>query len=148
MNRTGSTYHHSPLAGVSAGATAVLASAVLVLVAARRQLGEVATVVVWAVVATVVGAVIAAAVYVVLWLRHRVLHPETLARRQLVRAEVVNGAAGPQAVGSAVPRPAIEAPRNEVHLHFHTAELAEAAAIIRQAIPGTAGNAITEEEQS
>ena len=65
----------------------------LILIAARRQLGEVATVVAWALMAAVVGAVIAAAVYVFLWLRHRVRHPETLAGRQVIRAEVLDQAA-------------------------------------------------------
>ena len=40
-------------------------------------------------------------------------------------------------------KPAIEPPR-EIHLHFHVTDPAEAAEIIRQALPGTAGDAITE----
>jgi hypothetical protein len=40
---------------------------------------------------------------------------------------------------------AIEPPR-EIHIHFHVTDPAEAAAIIRTALPGTAGGAITEEE--
>jgi hypothetical protein len=35
----------------------------------------------------------------------------------------------------------------EIHLHFHTADPAEAAAIIRTAIPGPAGNATTERKR-
>jgi uncharacterized membrane protein YccC len=76
MSRPDSTHHHGPLAGVSADAAAALTSGAVVLIAARRQLGEVATVIAWALGAAVVGAVIAAAVYVFLWLRHRFRHPE------------------------------------------------------------------------
>lgn len=38
-------------------------------------------------------------------------------------------------------RPAVEAPRNELHLHFHGMTPADAAEAIRTAIPGTAGDA-------
>jgi hypothetical protein len=41
------------------------------------------------------------------------------------------------------PRAAIEPPR-EIHIHIHGADATRAAAIIRQAIPGTAGDANTE----
>ena len=102
-------HHHGPLAGIGAGAVAVLVAGVLVLVAARRQLGEVATVAAWVLMAAMVGAVVIAAVYAFLWLRHRVRHPEILAASRTVRAEVVDDP--PQAVGPA-PRPAaIEPPR-------------------------------------
>jgi hypothetical protein len=43
----------------------------------------------------------------------------------------------PQLEGSH--KPAIEPPRNELHLHFHGMTPAEAAEAIRTAIPGTAG---------
>jgi hypothetical protein len=143
VSRPDSTHHHGPLAGLGAGAAAVIAGCVLVLTAARRQLGEVATVVAWALMAAVVGAVIAAAVYVFLWLRHRFRYPETLAGRQVIRAEVLDEAPVPQAIqASAAPAAALEPP--QVHLHFHGADPAEAAAIIRTAIPGPAGDAITE----
>lgn len=142
MSRPDSTHHHGPLAGLGAGAAGVLAGTVLVLIAARRQLGEVATVVMWALMAAVVGAVIAAAMYVALWLRHRILHPETLAGRQVIRAEVLDDAAVPQAIPGGARPAAIEPPRNEVHLHFHTSDAAEAAEIIRHALPR---DAITEE---
>ncbi len=45
------------------------------------------------------------------------------------------------------PRPlAIEPPR-EIHIHIHTADPAEAAAIIRTALPGTSRDAITERNE-
>ena len=75
----------------------------------------------WALMAAVVGAVIAAAVYVFLWLRHRVRHPEILAGRQVIRAEVLDQAAVPQAVEAARPA-AIEPPR--VYLNVTPDQLA------------------------
>ena len=42
-------------------------------------------------------------------------------------------------------KPAIEPPR-EIHVHVHVADATQAAAIIRQAIPGKAGDASTKEE--
>ena len=99
----------------------------VILIAARRQLGEVATVISWALMAAVVGAVIAAAVYVFLWLRHRVRHPEILAGRHVLRAEVVDEAAAPQA--AAVQPAAIEPPR--VYLNVTPDQLA---AILRHSI--------------
>lgn len=122
------THHHGPLAGIGAGAAAVLTAGVLILVAARRQLGEVATVAAWALMAVMVGAVIAAAVWVFLWLRHRVRHPELLAPRQVVRAEVVANA--PQAVEPALRPAAIEAPR--VYLNVNPHQLA--AELLRQQV--------------
>ena len=139
MSRADSTHHHGPLAGVSAGAAAVLVGGGVILIGARRQLGEVAAVVAWALMAAVVGAVAAAAVYVFLWLRHRFRHPETLAGRQVIRAGVLDQAAAPQAVQPAAAQPAAIEPPREIHLHFHAADPAEAAVIIR--------NAITEGEQ-
>ena len=89
------THHHGPLAGVGAGAAAVLAGCafggVLVLVVWRHVAGQVSVavqVIVWALTAAVVGAVAAALVYAFLFIRHRALHPETLARAA-VRAEVL-----------------------------------------------------------
>jgi hypothetical protein len=91
------------------------------------------TVVAWSLKAAAVGAVIAAAVYAFLWLRHRVEHPETLAGRRVVRAEVLDGTAAPLSVISAGQPASIEPPR-EVHLHFHGASHDEAAHVIRQAL--------------
>ena len=125
MRRTNDTHYRGPLAGLSAGAAVVLVGGILILVAARRQLGEVATVVAWALMATVVGAVLAAAVYVFLWLRHRALNPEILAGRHVIRAEVVDEATARPAVEAAQPA-AIEPPR--VYLNVTPEQLA---AIIR-----------------
>ena len=123
MSRADRTHHHGPLAGLGAGAAAVLTGGGLVLIAARRQLGEVATVVAWALMAAVIGAVIAAAVYAVLWLRHRVLHPEYLAGRQVVQAEVMDAEPAPQPGAASVPLPYAEPaalePGREVHLHLN-----------------------------
>jgi uncharacterized membrane protein YccC len=121
MSRPRSTHHHGPLAGIGAGAAAVLTGGVLILIAARRQLGEVATVIAWALMAAVVGAVLAAAVYVFLWLQYRIRHPEALAGRQVTRAEVVDEAPAPQAIEAAQP-PAIEPAR--VYLNVSPDQLA------------------------
>jgi len=129
MKDTG-THHHGPLAGISAGAAVALVAGVLMLATARRQMGEVATVVAWALMAAVVGAVIAAAMYVFLWLRHRVRHPETLAGRQVVRAEVVDDAA-PPTIAAAQPA-AIEPPR--VYLNVTPDQLAT---LMRQQVTDT-----------
>ncbi|MGP0027919.1 MAG: hypothetical protein ACLPKE_31865 [Streptosporangiaceae bacterium] len=123
MSRADSTHHHGPLAGLGAGAAAVLVGGGLILAAARRQLGEVATVVAWALMAAVILAVIAAAVYVVLWLRHRVLHPEVLARPPSIRAEVTAAEPAPRPGAASVPLPYAEPaalePGREVHLHLN-----------------------------
>ena len=138
------THHHGPLAGLGAGAAAVLVGGGLILVAARRQLGEVATVVAWAVVAAVVLAVAAAAVYAFLRLRYHALHPETLVRQRVVQAEVAAGPEPAQAV-TAPAAAAIEPPRQvHTHFHIHASDPAEAAEIIRQALPRPAAGAITE----
>ena len=131
MSRSDGTHHHGPLAGVSAGATAVLTGGGMILIAARRQLGEVATVIAWALMTAVIGAVIAAAVYVFLWLRHRIRHPETLAGRQVIRAEVMDEAPVPQAVQAPAAQPpaAIEPPR-EIHLHLNGLTPDDIAAIV------------------
>ena len=142
MSRPEAAHHHGPLAGLGAGAAAVLTGGGLVLIAARRQLGELATVAAWALMAAVVGAVAAAAVYAVLWLRHRVLHPEVLSGRQAVTAEVTAAPVPPQAVTA--PAAAAIGPPREIHLHIYASDPAEAAGIIRTAIPGQSGDAITE----
>jgi hypothetical protein len=134
VSRPDNTHHHGPLAGVSAGAAAVLVGGGLILIAARRQLGEVAMVIAWALMAAVVGAVAAAAVYVFLWLRHRVRYPETLAGRQVIRAEVVDQAPVPQAVEPPVAEPAAIEPPREIRLHLNgltPGQLDQLAAIVR-----------------
>jgi hypothetical protein len=122
--------NHGPLAGLTAGAAAVLTGGGLILIAARRQLGEVATVAAWALMA----AVIAAAVYAFLWLRHRVLHPEVLARPPSVRAEVMAAEPAPQPDAASVPipyaEPAAIEPGREVQLHLNVTP-GQLAAIMR-----------------
>ena len=120
------THHHSLLAGVSAAGLAVIGAFGLVLLAWHQvsgAVGEAVTVIVWAVVAAVVGAVLAGGMLVFLHLRHRVQHPETLAR-QAVRAEVLDPL--PQQVPA---QPAAELPAGGSHTHYHfdSAEAVEAA---------------------
>ncbi len=136
------THHHGPLAGLGAGAAAVLFASVVLALAWHRVAGQVSagiTVLVYVAVTAVCGLVLAALFYVVLWLWHRVRYPETLARQHAVRAEVVLDEA-PVPPALATQPAAIEPPRS-IHLHFHTADPAEAAAIIRTAIPGQVGDA-------
>lgn len=113
-------YGLSPLAGVSAGTAAVLFAFGVLALAWHRVAGQVAagiTVLVYVMLGAVCGLVLAALFYVVLWLRHRVRHPETLAPRQAARpAEAV-----PQAITAAEPR-AIEPPR--VYLNVTDDQLA------------------------
>jgi len=132
------THHHGLLAGVGAGTAAVLVGGACLIAVWHRvsgAIGDAVLAVAWAVMLSVSGLVIAAAVYGFLWLRHRARHPETLAGRQVIRAEVLDEAPVPQAI-QAPERPAIEPPRNEVHLHFHGVSPAEAAEAIRQASEG------------
>ena len=91
MREAGGTHHHGILAGLGAGTAAVLLAGVLVLAVWRHIAGQASLaveVIVWALTAAVVGAVTAAFAFTFLWLRHRVLHPEALAR-PTVRAEVI-----------------------------------------------------------
>lgn len=124
MSRPGGVHHHGPLAGAGAGAVAVLAGTAVILIAARRQLGEVATVIAWALMAAVVGTMIAAAVYVFLWLRYRIRNPELLAGRHMVTAEVITPLPGNGSMDqAATPVPyagpaAIEPPR-EIRLNLN-----------------------------
>jgi hypothetical protein len=113
-------HHHGPLAGLGAGAAAVLLAAVVLLLAWHRVAAQVAagiTVLVYTVIAVVCGLALSALAYAVLWLRHRVRHPETLAPRS-VRAEA---AEAPQ-VTAARPPAAIEPPR--VYLNVTSEQLA------------------------
>ena len=111
----------------------------LILIAARRQLGEVATVAAWAMMATLAGAVIAAAVYVSAWLAHRLRNPELLAGRRVVTAGVLDGA--PVAPVTAPPPAAAIGPRPEIHLHLDGLTPGQLAAIIGQhaELPGEDG---------
>lgn len=130
MKQPGNAHHRyglSPLAGVSAGTAAVLFAAFVLALAWHRVAGQVSTgitVLVYAVIAAVCGLLLAVLFYVFLWLRHRVRHPETLAGRQVVRAEVA-GDAAPQVAAAA--RTAIGPPR--VYLNVTDDQLAE---IMRQ----------------
>jgi len=121
------THHHSLLAGVSAGAMAVLVAFGLELLAWHRvagAVGDAVIVIVCAVTAAVVLAVLLGTGWAVLWLRHRLRHPEVLSR-QPVRAEVVSEA--PAAIPA--PSPVAELPPAQyiTHNHFHGAEAVEAA---------------------
>ena len=125
------THHHGPLAGVSAGAAAVLFAIVVLLLAWHRVAAQVSTgitVLVYVAVTAVCALLLAVLVYAFLWLRHRVRHPETLAGRQVVRAEVVDDAV-PQAVAAAPPA-AIGPPR----VYFTDDQFAE---IMRQQVTVT-----------
>jgi hypothetical protein len=117
------THHHGPLAGLGAGAAAVLLAAFILALAWHRVAGQVSTgitVLVYAVITAVCGIMAAVLFYAVLWLRHRVRHPETLAPRRAVPEPE------PQVI-TATPVPAaLEPPR--VYLNVTPDQLA---AIIR-----------------
>ena len=134
------THHHGALAGLGAGAAAVLAAmalcAVLVLAVWHHIAGQLSVavqVIVWALTAAVVAVVAAGMVYAVLFLRHRVLHPETLARTT-VRAEAIGPPAPPEIPP---PAPVAELPAGPLWRinPYATRE--------PPAIPGTAGDAAT-----
>ncbi len=124
---TGDSKHYRGiLAGLSAGAVAVLVAAAFLATVWSRVSGQVAValdVIVWALTA----AVLAAAAYVLWFLalraRQHALHPETLTR-QTVRAEVIPPAETP-AIPAAVPAAALPAP--STHYHFDSPEAVEAA---------------------
>jgi hypothetical protein len=125
--RDGSTHHHGPLAGLGAGAAAVLFAFGVLALAWHQVAGRVAagiTVLVYVVIGAVCGLAVAALCYAVLWLRHRVRHPETLAPRQAYQAGVA-GPVPPAVAAAAVP--ALEPPR--VYLNVTEAQLA---ALMRQ----------------
>ena len=96
------THHHGPLAGLGAGAAAVLFAFGVLALAWHRVAGQVSmavAVLAYAVMAAVAAAVCAAAWYVVLWVRHRARNPELLSRQQVTAsvavAEVVETARPP-----------------------------------------------------
>ena len=119
MNRPDGTHHHGPLAGLGAGAAAVLFAFGVLALAWHRIAGQVSigiTVLVYVVIAAVCALVLAALFYVGLWLRHRVRNPELLAGRHAIRAEVLPAAApAAQAVEAAQPA-AIEPPRTYLNV--------------------------------
>ena len=119
------THHHGLLAGISAGAMAVLLAFGLVLLAWHRIAGAVGgavIVIVWTAAAVVIVAALVFGAFAVLWLRHRLLHPEVLSR-QPVRAEVTSET--PAAIPSAPP--VAELPAADIHYHFDSAEAVQAA---------------------
>ena len=121
------THHHGLLAGLGAGTAAVLlAGAALMGVWHRVSgvVGEALTVLVWAVLAALIGSLIAWLAYVALWLRHRVRHPEVLSR-QAVRAEVISEE--PAAIPAAQPVGELPAGGNHTHYHFDSPGAVEAA---------------------
>jgi hypothetical protein len=131
------THHHSLLAGVGAGTAAVLVGGACLIAVWHRVAGPVGTavlVIVLAATVAVILAVVAAAVYAFLWLRHRVLHPEVLARPPSVRAEVMVAEPAPQPGAASVPipyaEPAAIEPGREVHLHLNVTP-GQLAAIMR-----------------
>jgi hypothetical protein len=79
------------------------------------------TVLVYVVITAVCGLLLAVLFYAFLWLRHRVRHPETLAFRHAVQAEVVLDAEPVPAIAAARPA-AIEPPR--VYLNVTDDQLA------------------------
>jgi hypothetical protein len=98
-------HHHGLLAGLGAGAVAVLAGLTLMLAAWRavgHAVGQAATVIVWAVAAVVLAAAAYAMVFLFLRARHHVTHPETLVR-QSVRAEVIPAQVEPATVPAVLP---------------------------------------------
>jgi len=135
------THHHGLLAGLGAGAAAVLAAmalcAVLVLAVWHHIAGQLSVavqVIVWTLTAAVVAAVAAGMVYAVLFLRHRALHPETLARAT-VRAEVLDPPTAQEIPPAA---PVAELPAGPLW------RINPRATPEPNAIPGTAGDATTE----
>ena len=91
MGGSDQVHHHGILAGLGAATAGVLLVPVFVFAVWRHVASQVSAavqVVVWAVAAAVVVAVAGGAAYAFLWIRHRALHPETLAR-STVRAEVL-----------------------------------------------------------
>jgi hypothetical protein len=128
---TGGTHHHGPLAGAHWGAVAVLAVFGMLLLVARRQLGELATVAMWAGIVLVCYAALWVMGYGLLRLRLHAAHPETLSRRTVITAEALD--TGPV---SAIPLtagagPAAIEPPRETHNHFHFPDADAAAAAVR-----------------
>jgi apolipoprotein N-acyltransferase len=132
MTRRDAGTHHrgllagfSPLAGVSAGTAAVLFAFGVLALAWHRVAGQVSagiTVLVYAVITAVCGLLLAVLAYVFLWLRHRVRHPETLASRRAVQAEVLDAELMPQAIAAPVVQPAAIEP-SRVYLNLTDEQL-------------------------
>lgn len=119
------THHHGPLAGLGAGAAAVLFAFGVLALAWHQVSGHVSlaiTMLAYAVIAALAVITGAGTWYVVLWVRHRARNPHLLAGRRTVQAEVVTAQpAAPDALPYARPA-AIEPPR--VYLNVTPDELA------------------------
>lgn len=116
------THHHGPLAGLGAGAAAVLFAFGVLALAWHRVAGQVSMAVAalaYAVMAAVAVITGAGAWLVVLWVRHRARNPELLAARRTVQAEVLPD---PAAELEATRPAAIEPPR--VYLNVTDDQLA------------------------
>jgi hypothetical protein len=122
--------------GGGGGAVVFMVAAVLLLGSGAAS--AIASAVTAVLIITGVVIVVAAAVIIAL-LVHRARSDRP---RAVYSARPIPRAGGAERPGLPEPcKAAIEPPR-EVHLHFHTADPAEAAEIIRTAIPGQAGDAI------
>lgn len=109
------THHHGPLAGLGAGAAAVLFAFGVLAMAWHRVAGQVSMAVAfvaYAVMACMVLVVAAGTWLVVLWVLRRHRNPHLLdGRRRAVQAEVAAAPAAPDALPYAQPAAAIEPPR-------------------------------------
>lgn len=132
------THNRGLLAGLGAGAVAVLVGAAFLASVWRRVSGQVAValdVIVWAFTATVTGAAMFTLGYLFLRLRLHLARPETLTRHT-VRAEVIPSAPLPAAeIPAAAPLAAL--PPASTHYHFDTPDAVEAAL---RAMTGTERN--------
>ena len=130
------THHYGLLAGLGAGAAAVLGAFVFLASVWQRVSGQVAVavdVIVWAVASAFLAAALFVPVYLFLRLRHHLAHPETLTRHT-VRAGVIPP---PPAAELPAQAPLAALPAPGPHYHFETAEAVEAAL---RAISGTERN--------
>ncbi len=116
------THHHGPLAGLGAGAAAVLFAFGVLALAWHRVAGQVSMAVAafaYAVMAALAVVTGTGTWYIVLWVRHRARNPELLAPRRASRAgvaEVLDAEAVPQAIEAAAEPRAIEPPRVYLNL--------------------------------
>ncbi len=107
-------HHHGLLAGIGAGAMAVLLAVPLLLWMVWHRIagavGTAAIVIIGVLAFAVCAAAVAALVYTILWLRHK--------SRQFTAAVPVRDVPVVQALNPAIPAAAIELPR-EAHTHVH-----------------------------
>lgn len=122
------THHRGLLAGLGAGAVAVLAGAAFLATVWRRVSGQVAVVldvIVWAFAAVVIGGAAFVLGFLFLRFMHHLRHPETLTRHT-VRAEVIPPGL-PVTEAPAVQAPAPLAAIEGTHYPSASREAAEAA---------------------